>query len=305
MRVTPSGASLRESIGNRVRAFTWAELVALSSERATRTAVARRDVVRLLHDTYVAREFAESFTARADAALLWAGHQAVLTGAAAAFLWRLIDQPPDVIEINVPRGRRLRAPAWIRIRSVSYDVPSVLTDDGRQVAQVGMGLIHAWESLSPDRRSTMLFAAVNRSLTTAEEIRELLDQMPRVRHRRPLVAQLAAIDAGAESFLEQHSLESVFVGVEFARLVRQHDVLYDGRRYRLDMYDPATRTAFELDSAAHHGSIGDRTRDVRRDADLAGLGIQTLRFTYRDLMQRPEWCRQKVREVLRVRTPRQ
>jgi very-short-patch-repair endonuclease len=43
------------------------------------------------------------------------------------------------------------------------------------------------------------------------------------------------------------------------------------------------RLVIEIDSEAHHGSAGQRMRDLNRDAILAGLGFLCLRFDYRQV----------------------
>ena len=125
--------------------------------------------------------------------------------------------------------------------------------------------------------------------------------VPRVRRRRELAKAIAAASRGAESWLEQRSLEQVFNTSEFSRWLRQHDIRAGGQRFRLDMFDPVTCTAVELDGAAFHGEPAQRLRDVRRDTELARLGIVTLRLAYSDVVQRPEWCREVVRDAVAAR----
>jgi very-short-patch-repair endonuclease len=140
----------------------------------------------------------------------------------------------------------------------------------------------------------MVYRAVRQGLATPGEISEVAASLGSVRGRRALVATVAAAAAGSESFLETVALRTVFVPKEFAGFIRQHRLRADGVSYRLDMYDPATRTAVELDGAIAHEGTGHRARDVRRDARLASIGIVTLRFVYRDLTERPAWCREMV-----------
>ena len=45
----------------------------------------------------------------------------------------------------------------------------------------------------------------------------------------------------------------------------------------LDVFDPETRTNFELDGVSYHL---DRDRDLRRDAALAATGITVVRLTH-------------------------
>jgi very-short-patch-repair endonuclease len=56
------------------------------------------------------------------------------------------------------------------------------------------------------------------------------------------------------------------------RPVRQHPVVVDGRRYRLDFAWPDLRLAVEPDGYAAHGSRAAFERDRRRWADLTSAG---------------------------------
>ena len=115
-------------------------------------------------------------------------------------------------------------------------------------------------------------------------------------------AAVARVAAGAESYLEVHAMERVFVGHPFGALLRQHVVSAEDRHYRLDMYDPRTMTAIEADGATYHSGAWEWQRDIRRDVDLAALGILTIRFSYRDLTERPTWCRRRAVEVVAERS---
>jgi very-short-patch-repair endonuclease len=70
---------------------------------------------------------------------------------------------------------------------------------------------------------------------------------------------------------------------------------------RLDAAWPELKIAVEFDGAACHGRLGDRERDLRRDAALAALGWVVLRFGYRDVTERPHVCRARVVAVHRQR----
>ena len=107
-----------------------------------------------------------------------------------------------------------------------------------------------------------------------------------------------------KSFLEARSLRTVFNTQAFKRLVPQHVITLEGCTYRLDLYDPVTRTAFEMDSDKHHDGRGNRLRDIRRDAHLATAGILTVRFPYVDVMNAPHECRRIALEVMNARAPR-
>ena len=53
--------------------------------------------------------------------------------------------------------------------------------------------------------------------------------------------------------------------------------------------------AVEMDGAAWHGSRQQREHDIRRDALLATVGWQTMRFSFARLTQTPERCRREIR----------
>lgn len=295
--------SLCALIQNQVRAFTWAELVALSSESKVRRAVASGELTRVVPGVYVAKTHAHSFHARAHAAILWAGSAAAINGVGALFLWGLVDKPPEHIEIAVPHGWHKRTPPWLKARR--FASPIGRRPIGRLVVvDAAEAVVQGYGVAPPRARSEVVYRGTRSGLVTPAKLRTVLAQTPRVRSRRSLERRVSAAERGAESFLEEHALHTVFNTGEFAQLIRQHDVVVEGCLYRLDLYDEATRTAIELDSEEHHGRMPERQRDVNRDVHLATIGIQTLRFTYADITTRPKWCRAMVRNALAARALR-
>lgn len=256
--------------------------------------------MRLLPNSYVAAEHAESWGARADAALAWAGSGAMLAGKSALFARALIDRPPDVIDLVVTEDRNLRAPRWLHTHRATYPIEPISVA-GMPTAPIPFAIAQGYADMDESERSDAVFGAIAQRMTTTQELRHALAVIPRVRQRRSLDSRIAAAEDGAESWLEEHSLRSVFSHKEFDQFIRQHRVAREGRRYRLDMYDPFTRTCVELDSYSWHSREDQRLRDIRRDADLAALGILTLRLASRDLTERPDWCRAMVRDVLAAR----
>jgi very-short-patch-repair endonuclease len=56
-----------------------------------------------------------------------------------------------------------------------------------------------------------------------------------------------------------------------------------------------------MDGAAFHGSPGQRERDIRRDAALAVMGIQVVRFSHQRLFGDPDGCRRELLAILAAR----
>jgi very-short-patch-repair endonuclease len=79
---------------------------------------------------------------------------------------------------------------------------------------------------------------------------------------------------------------------------RQVPVRIDGRTIYLDLLHRPTATNFELDGTKWHDGTSQRERDLRRDADLAKLGIQTIRFSHDRLILEPQTVRRDVLAIL-------
>jgi very-short-patch-repair endonuclease len=297
---TAYSRALDSLLARQVRSFSFSELTAATSERALRVAERNGTVVRLLHGIYVAAEHQDSFAARAHAAARWAGPQGALSGEAALFAWGIAPSPPNVVEVALPCGTRRRPPAWIRPLYTTM-LGETATWMSMPVARAEPALIACWGRLTPESREAMVFAGVSRGALSLAALRDAVGSTARMTARADLQRVLTAVARGDESHLEMLGSETVFGTAELQRLLRQHVIRAGGRRYRLDYYDPETRTAFELDGAAFHGALEQRTRDIARDATLAAIGVLTVRFGYWDVKDRPKWCRQIVIETLHSR----
>lgn len=300
---SPGGQDVLAYLRQHPRAFTRSEIAAMSSAGRVRTLISRGEVVRLLPGAYVAAEHQTSFGARADAALGWAGEGALLGGRSALFALGLLPLAPPYIEVVVPHGRHPQTPSWLKVRQVTYAVQPARTGKFRTVS-VAFAIVQAYAELSEGEQSDVVFGSLARKQTSTRQLRQALATVPRIRRRRALVSRVAAAEQGAESWLEEQSLQKVFTGKHFDQFVRQHEIVREGRAYRLDMYDPFTRTCVELDSYTWHSRDDQRLSDIRRDADLAAAGILTVRLASRDLSDQPEWCRRVVFEVVQARRGR-
>lgn len=285
---------------SRPRAYTRTELIALGNEHQFRTALSRGDISRLLPNSYVASEHRESFEARADAALTWAGAGSALTGASACFAWTLTDTPPSRIDVVVAPPKRLSPPPWVRLVRAPWVEKSRLVGDFRTVVPA-VAIADGYYDLTESQRVHAIYGGINRRLVSTADLRQALVELPRIRGRRSLTSRIEAAERGAESWLEEVGLRDVFHAREFDYFLRQHEVVSGGLRYRLDMYDPLTRTCIELDSYAWHSGDRQRLADIRRDADLAALGILTIRLSTQDLVHDPRWCREITRRTVAQR----
>lgn len=293
--------ALRQLVADQTRAFPYAELLSVSSKAAVSRAVSSGWLSRVLPCVYAHATHACAFTARADAALLWAQEGSVIAGTSAMWVWGLLTKPPAKVHVLVPQQQRKDAPDWLSVTRVRDPGRSAVV--GRLVVSTPAdAIVRGFSHIHPRDRSATVYRAVQRGLVSPEQLSDALLRTARVPERRRLEQLVASARAGAESFLEERALRAVFNTREFANLLPQHDYFLEGWTYRIDLYDPVTRTAFEIDSAAHHGSTADRLRDIRRDAHLATDGVLTVRFSYQDIMERPHECRRIALEILRARS---
>ncbi len=75
------------------------------------------------------------------------------------------------------------------------------------------------------------------------------------------------------------------------------------RRYEVDLWCEALQFALEVDGGQHVSNTAQRTRDARRDAELAAAGIVTVRIHAAELISDPSQVMAFIRH--RIQTRRQ
>mgnify|MGYP002335885386 CR=1 FL=1 len=136
-----------------------------------------------------------------------------------------------------------------------------------------------------------LVRTLNRNASTGRRGMKLFRKLAKER------CALGATDSWAEDY--------------FARLARKHkiDLLHhhavrDGRFIaELDFAHLLTKVNIEIDGSLVHNNPIQNERDKRRDVELGLRGWIVLRFTYRDLVERPEWVIASTRRAIEARTP--
>lgn len=283
------------------RAYRRDELVALYSRRALERAFREGRLVRLLPDAYVGARHARAVETRCDAVLLWSGDRAAVASTSAAFLHGLRVQEPRVVTVAIERSIHLRPPAWVRVLRWTV-APELVRLRGLRLVSVRDALIGAWCDLPEDEGTSLILDAVRLGRVTGPELQDRAADLPRIRSRRALERLLEELAGGAESYLEHEAIARVFNTRDFVGLVPQVEVAVGARHYRIDLYHSRARVAVELDGRAFHGDDAMRRRDLARDADLATLGILTIRLTFEDITLRAAWCRDRVRRAIAART---
>lgn len=236
-----------------------------------------------------------TFTSAVWSGSLLGGAGARIGGLASALLVGLADDPPEVVDVLVPPGRRV-ARVDARWRFL-HERAGVRRTGGRgsppriDVEDIVLDLCNEATELEVVGWVT---AAVQRWLTTPDRLRRRVEERHRLRHRRLVLGLLADVARGAQSPLE----------MRFLRDVERAHGLPDGRRnrrngspYLTDVdYDPYALLV-ELDGQMGHLGIG-RFRDMRRDNLHVVQGRMTLRYGHPDVLEQPCLVAQEVADLL-------
>lgn len=281
-------------------AYRRSDLVALFSRRAFDAAVRRGAVVQMLPGAYVAACHARDLGAKCDAVLLWSRDRAAIASTSAAFLHGLRTREPSIVTITVDRATHLRPPPWVRVLRWTVS-PGFADVRGLRLVSLADAVLQSWADLPEDEGTSLILDAVRGGRVSAATLRQRAHALPRIRRRRTLDRLLDELANGPESFLEHRAATRVFNTREFATFAPQVEVAVGGRRYRVDLFHADARVAIELDGRRFHGDDVSRRRDLARDADLATLGITTIRLTFEDVTDRPQWCRDRVRRAVAAR----
>lgn len=107
----------------------------------------------------------------------------------------------------------------------------------------------------------------------------------------------------AWSEVTDSEMESLFLRLaEKHRLVpdQSHVVIYDGKRRikEVDFVYVGRKLVIELDSYKHHSGLDSFDHDREVDVVLERLGWRVLRFTWRQLNEKPDWVFSEIRSAL-------
>lgn len=277
-------------------AYTRQELLARYGRARLERSLSSGRLVVVARGIYAATLHVDSLWTAAQALVLACNNKAGMTGRAALAVRGCLSRPPEtaLVVTTSPTRIRRRPPRARLLRTVH---PFGTIDiNGIPVTGADLALVHAVGEVSQGQARALALEALSTGLIDVESVAQMARER-NFRGQRVLRDALVAFDAGVRSILEYEGRESVLTGPEFAGLVRQHSITVNGRRMDIDAYDPHLRLAFEFDGYTFHTDPDSWQRDRERDTLLASVGIQTVRFTSRDVRVRPQWCRARALEV--------
>ncbi|WP_138759353.1 DUF559 domain-containing protein [Modestobacter altitudinis] len=277
---------------------TWELVTRQISPTTLRAWVAAGRLVPVGHARYATPAAAGQWRTRVAAALH--ATDAVASHTTALALWGLLAPRAGPVHVSVGVGASGRASAGVvrhRGRDVDWHRRRV---DGLPVTSVERSVVDAWGSPGGCDRADLrgsAIAAVRRRMCSPEALEAELALRPRLPGRAELAQLVQLLADGCQSELEIWGCLHVLRAPGMPVFGQQRVVVVAGERFALDAAYDEVLLAVEMDGAAWHGSPEQRERDIRRDALVATIGWQTLRFSYRRLTGAADACRREVQAV--------
>ena len=218
----------------------------------------------------------------------------------AAALLGLIDWQPKP-EVTVARMEGYRGPGRIH-RHADLDEQDIAVVQGIPCTNAARVLIDIG-AVRRDLVESMFHAVLHRKLAEYDDIVARFYQVARKGRNGvgPLRAVLADYDAAmapGESTLEVRLLEIIRQhGLKAP--VRQHRVTVNGKSYRLDVAYPEEMLAIEGDGFGVHSERDRFETDHERQNALVLLEWRPLRFTWRQIRQKPDYVAHTISTALR------
>lgn len=244
-------------------------------------------LIALYRGVYAVGHTALCAEGRMLAAVLACGPRAVLSHASSALVWRLRRSGARLIDVTVPTGAgRVRRRADLRVhRRADLGADEVTTRGGIPITTPARTILDLAADL--DRRG------VERAIDEAEVLGlfdprafcAVVEAHPNAQGARRLAAVLATHTAG--STLTRTDLEELFLGFCAAQGLQRPRVNHGIAGLEADFFWPEPLLVVEVDGYRFHRTRAKFERDRQRDALLAARGVRVLRFTDRQIKQRP------------------
>lgn len=240
------------------------------------------------------------------AAVLAAGAGAAASHRSAAALWRLTEDPTDVVEVSVPVGRyaRLDGVAVHRIGDLCPDV--VARRDGIAVTNPLHTLVHLGAVVPRWQVEDALERGLVRRLYSVAAVEAARAAVARPGRNgggvlRGILDDRALGQDRPDSLLEVR-MASLLRAAGLPAFEFQHRICDGAGRLVavVDFARPAERLALEVDGLSAHGSAKALQSDLDRQNAVLGLGWDLRRFTWHDVVRRPAKVAASVRLALRA-----
>jgi hypothetical protein len=253
---------------------------------------------RLLPGVFLAVTGAPTSEQRDIAALLYAGPESLLTGAAALRLWGVRAPHTSSIDVLIPESKQRKSAGFVRIRPTARMPEEVLTVGPRRFAPLARAV-----------------GDTTRSLSSLADVRALVATVVQQGKCTPAVLAAELEDGPIQgSALLRIAVGDVYAGTRSNPEADLHDLLrraklplpefnprlYAGEEFigSPDAWWQYAGVAGEVDSNEYHLSPEDHERTLTRDTRMRMYSINVLHFTPRKIRTRPAEVVAAIRSAL-------
>lgn len=217
------------------------------------------------------------------AAVLATGPPCALAVASAASVYGWCAHPVDVI-LAVPRSRRLSPRVGVELHRLQLQSGEVTRREGLPITSAARTVADCLRLLPKVRAVEILDRSQQRGHVDLAVVAAALRRTsPGSRQAREMLASFDGAAMAAE-----RRLLSLVRASSLSGWVANFGVDVSGRRVVIDLAFPATKIAIEVDGFAYHSDVAAFRSDRVRQNALVTAGWLVLRFTWYDLVERPD-----------------
>lgn len=296
LRSDALGAIAQEQFG----AFTWSQARASGYPAATISLWVRDGTFRKIQPTVYTRQLGTpSLDTRRAAALLALGSQSTLVQRAALDVYECSRFRRRTVHVGTARrtARTLDGADVVRCQASAHG--HVIVHAGHRVTSFAWTVSDLGTDLAAEQIAHVIQQGRMRRRFELHELDAVLALRGRFPGRASVCAALAmyrAGSAGTRSGYEDTVYGWVKEIVRRAPLPNVHVTAGD-QEFEVDIPFTGRRLCIEVDGP-QHDDPAQQERDRVRDAALRAAGFRVVRFHWRDIRDRPEWCRRRLRELV-------
>lgn len=236
-------------------------------------------------------------TAESAAWLAALSTRSVVSYLSAAAWWEQPVEGDGRVHVTRLDRKRLDWPKGVRVHRVGLDRSAIVKHRGLWVTTRSETALDCIGWLSPGRALGLADRALRQGWLSTEDINRRLTDSPGRWGNRQIRRLAAQLDRGADAESERR-LHRLLRTAHVTGWVAQYPFRSTSGRFTIDVAFPAMRIAIEVDGYAYHSNEDRFQRDRTKQNALIAAGWRVLRFTWADIVDRPEFVLAQLGQVL-------
>lgn len=244
---------------------------------------------------FLARGAPFSYEARLWAAAL--SFRGVLGFATAAHLWGMATRP-ERIDVIIPRSQHLWRQSGVRTHRIDLRPWAIVRRHGLPITSRRESALDYLGRLPRGQATSFADRALQQGWLQVRDFEDRVRRQPGRTGNR-ICRQLAAVVGDGAAAESERVLHRLLRRAGITGWVPNHDIWVGGELVAvIDVAIPHAMLAVEIDGMAHHLAADRFQRDRTRQNALVASGWTVLRFTWRDLVDRPSYVIATIRRHL-------